>query len=192
MNTGSLRNGRPRPSASAWRNEHPRPRVSSTRDGHPRSSAPSELERSQPSAVRRSFLRWGKFNFVGGIGIGVQLAALALLRSALHLDYLLATGLAVEAAVIHNFLWHERFTWRDRPSVLAWQPLMRFVKFNASNGAVSIAGNMLIMRALVGELGINYVPANLAAIAACSLVNFLLSDWFVFERSSAAQRSECR
>ena len=60
---------------------------------------------------RRTFLRWIKFNAVGAIGIGVQLAALAIFRSWMKLDYLLATGLAVEIAVIHNFLWHARFTW---------------------------------------------------------------------------------
>ena len=127
-------------------------------------------------------LRWLKFNFVGGIGILVQLAALALFRSVLHLNYLLATALAVELAVIHNFLWHERFTWRDRPSAHRRQSFARFVKFNASNGGVSILGNLLIMRALVGQFHMQYMLANLIAIAICSLLNFLLSDWLVFER----------
>jgi putative flippase GtrA len=136
----------------------------------------------------RTFLRWMKFNAVGGIGIVVQLAALALLRSVLKLDYLLATGLAVEIAVIHNFLWHERFTWADRPAARPFRSLVRLVKFNASNGAVSIVGNLVLMRLLVGELGLNYVVSNLIAIVACSLLNFLLGDRFVFdvEAGSAA------
>ncbi|MBI3646216.1 MAG: GtrA family protein, partial [Acidobacteriales bacterium] len=118
-----------------------------------------------------SLLRWLKFNFVGGIGIGVQLVALTVFRSFFHLDYLLATGLAVETAVIHNFLWHERFTWADRPAAHPLHSLARLVKFNASNGAVSIIGNLLVMRLLVGELGLNYLAANLIAISACSLLN---------------------
>ena len=125
--------------------------------------------------------RWVKFNLVGGIGIGVQLAALALLRSGLRLDYLVATALAVETAVIHNFLWHERFTWRDRPSVHVRHSLTRFARFNLSNGAVSIAGNLAIMRALVGGLRINYLIANLTAVTVCSVANFLLSDRLVFQ-----------
>ena len=140
----------------------------SCRDGRPRPS-------------RRGFFRWMKFNAVGGIGIVVQLVALALLRSLLKLDYLLATGLAVEIAVIHNFLWHERFTWADRPTARPFRSLVRLVKFNASNGAVSIVGNLLLMRLLVGELKLNYVVSNLVAIVVCSLVNFLLSDRFVFD-----------
>jgi putative flippase GtrA len=136
---------------------------------------------SSQKRPRQTLLRWVKFNFVGGIGIGVQLAALAFLRSVLHLDYLVATALAVEATVIHNFLWHERFTWADRGANGRAHSLIRFVKFNGTNGLVSIVGNLLLMRLLVGMLEMNYAVANLVAIATCSLVNFLLSDRLVFE-----------
>jgi len=132
------------------------------------------------SQKNRTLRRWLKFNAAGGIGIGVQLAALAVFRSLLHLDYLLATVLAVETAVLHNFLWHERFTWADRPARHFTHSLVRLVRFNASNGLISILGNLLLMRLLVGTLGMQYVVANLIAIAACSLVNFVLSDCFVF------------
>jgi putative flippase GtrA len=136
---------------------------------------------SQKQRERLTLVRWLKFNLVGGIGIGVQLAALALFRSLFHLDYLLATALAVETAVIHNFFWHERFTWANRPSTPPSHSLVRFVRFNVSNGLVSIAGNLLLMRLLVGELRINAFVANLIAIVSCSLVNFLRSDCFVFQ-----------
>ena len=134
--------------------------------------------------VRRAetFVRWLKFNFVGGVGIAVQLAALALFRSVLHFDYLLATALAVETAVIHNFLWHERFTWKDRTTPGLKDSFVRLTKFNATNGGVSILGNLLLMRLLVGGLGMNYVAANLIAIGLCSLVNFLVSDRVVFHQ----------
>jgi putative flippase GtrA len=121
--------------------------------------------------------RWLKFNAVGAIGIAVQLTALAGLKSGLHLHYLLATALAVEAAVVHNFLWHERFTWADRP---AGRGFLRFLKFNLTTGAFSILGNLALMKLLVGFAHMNYMAANIMTIAACSLVNFLVSDRFVF------------
>ena len=136
---------------------------------------------SSQRSRQRTFFRWMKFNAVGGIGIGVQLVALAILRSWLRLDYLLATGLAVEIAVIHNFLWHERFTWADRPARRPVHSLIRLGKFNASNGAVSMVGNLALMWLLGGESKFNYVASNLFAIVVCSLVNFLLSDRWVFE-----------
>jgi putative flippase GtrA len=122
--------------------------------------------------------RWLKFNAVGGIGIGVQLAVLAVLKSGLHLDYLLATGLAVEAAVIHNFLWHERYTWADRSG---GNSILRLAKFNLTTGMSSILGNLAAMKLLVGVLGLPYLPANGITIAACSSVNFVVSDRVVFE-----------
>jgi putative flippase GtrA len=62
-----------------------------------------------------TFRVWLKFNTVGLIGIGVQLFVLALLKSGLGMNYLLATTIAVEIAVIHNFIWHERWTWSGGP-----------------------------------------------------------------------------
>jgi putative flippase GtrA len=131
---------------------------------------------------RTTGIRWLKFNAVGGIGIGVQLLALALLKGALHLDYLLATALAVEAAVVHNFVWHERFTWAD---CVASGAFVRFMKFNFTTGAFSILGNLLLMRLLVGFGHVDYLAANAITIAVCSLVNFLVSDTFVFRTKLA-------
>lgn len=126
-------------------------------------------------------LRWLKFNFVGALGIGVQLAALAAL-TALGLGYLAATALAVEAALLHNFLWHERMTWRDRATPLLRPVLGRLLRFQLANGLISLIGNLLLMRLLVGVFHLPLLPANLAAIACCGVLNFLVSDRLVFVR----------
>ncbi|HEV2468471.1 MAG TPA: GtrA family protein [Candidatus Sulfotelmatobacter sp.] len=127
------------------------------------------------------FVRWCKFNFVGGIGIGVQFAALFFLRSILNFNYLLATAIAVEAAVVHNFVWHEQFTWSDRVESSWRRSLPRLVRFNLTTGAVSILGNLALMKILVGEGHMNYLLANAIAIAVCSIANFLVSEEWVFE-----------
>lgn len=127
-------------------------------------------------------VRWLKFNFVGAIGIFVQLIALSILKSALGLDYMIATALAVETAVIHNFLWHERFTWTERCVGSRRDMFLRLARFNLSTGLISILGNLLLMRALVGHLHFHYMLANMVAIGTCSLVNFLVSDQVVFRK----------
>ena len=136
----------------------------------------TDSRESNPSRI----LRWLKFNAVGAGGIVVQLVVLTVAASVLKIDYLISTALAVEAAVIHNYFWHERFTWLDRPIESSWA---RFLKFNLSTGLFSIVGNMLLMRALVDGVHLNYVIANLITIATCSIVNFVVSDLFVFEES---------
>jgi len=114
---------------------------------------------------------------VGAIGMVVQALVLAGLKSGLNVNYLAATPLAVEAAVIHNFLWHERYTWAERSDQAA---VRRFLKFNFGNGAVSLTGNVVGMAVLAGAAKINYVIANVVSVAGCSLVNFLVSDRVVF------------
>jgi len=133
------------------------------------------------SPARQTLWRGLKFYAVGGVGIGVQLAALVAFRSVAHLDYRAATVLAVEIAVIHNFFWHEHVTWADRETLRSSHWLPRFLKFNATNGLLSIVGNLVLMLALVGSLGMNYLAANILTIALCSVANFLVSDRFVFQ-----------
>jgi putative flippase GtrA len=127
-----------------------------------------------------STIRWLKFNAVGALGIAVQLAVLLGLKTGFHLNYLLATALAVEAAVVHNFLWHERYTWADRVQPSWRKSLPRLLRFNLTTGAVSIAGNLVLMKFLVGLCHLNYMVASAIAIALCSLANFLVSDRVVF------------
>jgi putative flippase GtrA len=128
-------------------------------------------------------IRWLKFNTVGAMGVAVQLAALAVLKSGLHVNYLLATAAAVELALLHNFVWHERWTWRDRGAA---GRAGRLVRFHLGNGLLSIAVNLLLMRILVGRLHWPYLAANVAAIAAGSVINFFLGDLLVFRRQRAA------
>ena len=130
---------------------------------------------AQDSIWRATGWRWCKFSLIGALGIVMQLGTLALLTAA-GVHYLLATALAVEAAVLHNFVWHQKFTWNDREGAI----LGRLARFHATNGAISILGNLALMRLLVGGFGMPPVPANLLSTALCSLANFLAADRIVF------------
>jgi putative flippase GtrA len=130
--------------------------------------------------VKPGLKAWFRFNAVGLIGVGVQLASLALFRSALGWTIRVSTAAAVECAVLHNFAWHERWTWAHR-KLEARGILRRLLKFNISNGLISIAGNLALMELLAVRLHFNYLLSNLAAIGVCSLLNFLVSDKLVFK-----------
>jgi len=131
-----------------------------------------------PVALWTRFIR---FNAVGAIGIGVQLGVLVLLKSGLGMDYMWATALAVEAAVLHNFCWHVKWTWRDRTLSAAPRSLLiQLWKFHLGNGAVSLLVNLALMRWLVGSFEMNYLVANILAIAAGGVANYLVSDRLVF------------
>ena len=138
--------------------------------------------------VRRR-VRWLRFNLVGLVGVGIQLAALGFLVYGLGLHYAVATVIAVELTIIHNFIWHERWTWKDRRSRFS---LKRLAAFNFSSGLLSLIGNVVVTPALVEGFGISVILANFAAIAACSLANFFLADAVVFHAASVRQRKETK
>jgi putative flippase GtrA len=123
---------------------------------------------------------WLRFNAVGALGVVVQLLVLAGLIDGLGLNYLWATLIAVEAAILHNFAWHERWTWADRTRHRPGDLLVRLVRFNTVTGLTSILGNLVLMRLFVGALRLHYLAANLLSIALCYVLNFAASEWFVF------------
>ncbi len=119
------------------------------------------------------------FNAVGGVGFFVQTGALWLLVSQAKLPCLAATALAVETAIVHNFICHWCWTWSDR-DVSRRDFLVRLLLFNVTNGAVSLGVNLGMMALLQGVLGLHYLLANLVGVACGSAVNFLLGDRVVF------------
>lgn len=127
-------------------------------------------------------MRWLRFNAAGLFGIGVQLAVLSFLTR-MGADYFAATLVAVECAILHNFLWHERWTWSERASRAAGDWPRRLLRFHLANGAISIAGNALLMWWLVGLLGGPVLLSNLLSIALCGTANFIAGDLFVFRRA---------
>ena len=129
--------------------------------------------------------RFARFNVVSAAGFVVQLATVALLTDWLSVWSVAATGLGVGAAVVHNFLWHRHWTWKDRKDESAG-PARTFVRFAASNGLVSLAGNVLIVAVLADAIGLDVVLANVVAVAVCGLLNFQIGDRVVFRAARRA------
>jgi putative flippase GtrA len=126
---------------------------------------------------RPGFHRFAMFCAVGFGGVIVQTVTLSVLLRMSGIHYLAATALAVEASVLNNFVWHRRWTWSDRPSS---SPIIQLLRFNATNGATSLIGNIVIMFMLVSVIKFNPLEANLITIGICSFLNFALADKFVF------------
>ncbi|HET9943845.1 MAG TPA: GtrA family protein [Terriglobia bacterium] len=125
-------------------------------------------------------MAWLRFNAVGILGVGVQLTILAVLRSGFGWTIRAATLLAVECAVLHNFVWHERWTWAHRALDVRKVPL-RLLRFNFANGMISLVGNLALMEIFAVRLHLNYMYSNILAIGACALLNFFVSDKLVFK-----------
>ena len=130
-------------------------------------------------ALRVVRVRWIVFLAVGTIGFIAQLTALWALTNRLGFHYLSATVVATELAILLNFLGHECWTWADRPAG-ATEAVARLLRFNLTNGAISIAGGAVIMPVLIEMGRVNYLLANVVAVGVCSVANFIAADRIVF------------
>jgi putative flippase GtrA len=131
----------------------------------------------------------GRFIAVGVVGFVVQLAVLAGLTR-LGAPWVAATVMAVEAAIVHNFVWHRSWTWRDRRSEatgLHW--LLEFAKFNGGTAVTSLAGNLGVMAIVLSVVNVKPIVANIVAVAVMSAANFLLADRWVFRSAQEAAPS---
>ena len=123
-------------------------------------------------------VRISKFSMVGALGMLVQLAALALISRWPQVHFLYATVAALELTLLHNFVWHLNYTWRDRRN--DYSLFEQLLRFQFSNGLVSLFGNVAFVRVLVREARFPLLLANGVAILCCSIANFLLGNKWAF------------
>ena len=126
--------------------------------------------------------RFGRFSLVGFMGALLQLILISILSKRLG-GVRVATLIAVEITILHNFIWHERFTWKDRATKSSRERLGRIARFHFGNGFTSLAGNTLLMYWVVERLNRPPLPTAIAGIALCSMANFWLADRWVMIRA---------
>jgi putative flippase GtrA len=127
------------------------------------------------------FIRISRYTAVSLLGLAVKFSILAVLVEFAQLGYLIATAIAVESTILHNFSWHLLWTWGDRTAGISFLGILRrLLFFQAANGVVGLLVNLALMYLFVNSLGMHYSIANLAATLAAGCANYLLSDYFVF------------
>ena len=130
-------------------------------------------------------MRFLRFSVAGLIGFLVQVAVLSLLVSFTTMHYVMATILAVEIAILINFVWHDRWTWRERPVNTERERWVRLARFNAMTGLTSIAGSVIVTAVLVELLSLSPIVANVISVIALGAFNFAGANTLVF-RSGVA------
>jgi putative flippase GtrA len=125
-----------------------------------------------------------RFNLVGVMGITLQTVTLWVLVQWAGASTSIAVTVAVLTAVSHNFVSHERFTWRDLPRE---HRLKRWLSFHVSSGVVSVLTNVGVTLTVMNVTGLSVLPANIMAVAIGSLVNFWINDRLIFRPTPALE-----
>jgi len=93
----------------------------------------------------------------------------------------------VETAVLHNFFWHWGWTWADRRRGGLNQMAATLLRFNLSNGMISLFGTVLCTGVLTGIFKLNPLLANVLSLGPCCVINYLISDRLIFMSLSAGE-----
>lgn len=133
--------------------------------------------RTLAPAARRFFC----FCLVGFSGVFVDMGLLYLLSdpTAFGWPFPVGKSLAVEAAIINNFIWNEIWTFGDIAvsRKCLWDRLRRFIRFNLVCLAGLLVG-LCILSFLHGRMEFNLYLSNLVAIIGATGWNFLLNARF--------------
>jgi dolichol-phosphate mannosyltransferase len=145
------------------------------------------LARLRRDTLLRS--RFVRFALVGLSGVAVDMSLLFLLSDPRALGWGLTRSklIAAEAAIVNNFLWNDRWTFRDlvpeqRSARAAFR---RFLKFNA----ICLAGlvlNVALLNVMFNVLGVNRYAANAVAIGTVTAWNYLLNRALAWRSADVA------
>jgi len=126
---------------------------------------------------RAKVARAARFCLVGGTGTAINTAVLYLLSRGLGMPLALSSAIAVELAILSNYMLNDRFTFAaGRPS------LRRLAKFNLTSlGGLSV--NVMIVWVLTRH-GVYFLAANLVGIAVAVVVNYTFSVAWVWRRET--------
>jgi putative flippase GtrA len=134
---------------------------------------------NEATIVRLPWARIGrvaKFGVVGFAGILINIGVLYLLSRRLGLPLVLSSGVAVELAVISNYLLNSRWTFARHPS------LPRFAKFNVASLAALVVNVTAVL--MLTRLGLYLLAADLFGVAVGFVVNYLFSVLWVWGRAA--------
>lgn len=116
------------------------------------------------------------FGLAGVLGACTTLGGTVLLYHHLYLPLWLASGLAIQTAILVTFTINSLFTWADRPGARSWR---RFATFEG----VSLVG--LVIQEMVLAVGVDrmhffYLLVLVVGIGVASIWNYLVNNRVTF------------
>ncbi|MHB8567048.1 MAG: GtrA family protein [Nitrososphaerales archaeon] len=149
--------------------------------------SPLDVIRSPRFALRQNWTLV-KFAIVGASGVLVNLGLLTLLTDLFGNGLILIfNGVAVEASILNNFVWNDRFTFGGGAKGIHHGRLARLAKYNLLS-LVSFAVNEVVFSFLY-SLGLYKYWASLIAIGFSFLVNYFGSSRWAWRHSWLSSNS---
>jgi dolichol-phosphate mannosyltransferase len=126
--------------------------------------------------------RGTRYMVVSWIGMVVNTACLYLFKGVLRIPIIPASMMAIEIAIIHNFVWYRNWAWRDRREQKTQLPFFRqLLLYNVATGLVDLLVNVSILWLLYRFFGVYYLIANIIGMILGPFIKFWLNDKIIFK-----------
>ena len=126
--------------------------------------------------------RGGKFMTVAWLGMAVNMACLFLFKGVLHIPLIPASLLAIEIAIIHNFMGLRHWAWRDRSNG-NHSFFRQLLLYNVFTGAVDIVANVSVLWSLSTFFQVHYLLANALGMIAGPFIKFWVNEKVIFKKA---------
>ncbi|MFQ6673462.1 MAG: GtrA family protein [Fidelibacterota bacterium] len=123
-----------------------------------------------------------KFQVIAWGGTVVNLASLWILHGILEIPLIVAGACAIELAIVHNFIWHYFFTWRDRVGQSPTDFFSRLIQYNVVTASIDFLVNLSVLWTLTHYFGIHYLLADMAGMLGGPVIKFLANEFLIFRR----------
>lgn len=121
-----------------------------------------------------------KFGLVGTWGFFVNMFFLWFLTEVTGLYYLLSSVLAIEIAMVNNYVLNDLWTWRDRGKTGKREYLKRMLQYHVAASAAALL-NVAVLWILTQPFGIYYLVSNIFGILCGMALNYLVNDRWTFK-----------
>jgi len=126
-------------------------------------------------ALKADFFRMIKFSIVGVIGAGINTGFLWILTDLAGLYYLFSSVVAIEIAIMMQFMMNDRWTFRDRKTTDAGQFIKRIFKSNLWRSG-GLAVNVGVLYLFTAYIGVYYLLSNIFGIVCAFSLNYILES----------------
>jgi len=126
-------------------------------------------------ALKADFFRMIKFSIVGVIGAGINTGFLWILTDLAGLYYLFSSVVAIEIAIMMQFMMNDRWTFRDRKTTDAGQFIKRIFKSNLWRSG-GLAVNVGVLYLFTAYIGVYYLLSNIFGIICAFSLNYILES----------------
>ncbi|MDI6810115.1 MAG: GtrA family protein [archaeon] len=131
------------------------------------------------AALRMDVLRLIKFSIVGVIGAGINTGFLWVLTDVAGLFYLFSAVVAIEIAILMQFLMNDRWTFKETKTKHIGQFITRIFKSNVWRSG-GLAVNVGVLYLLTEYMGVYYLLSNIVGIICAFLLNYILESRFTW------------